>query len=275
MRPLPAGYERIEHAGARIVLRSDLREALLAAGVADPVGLIARQPARDKAGRAALARVELEEIGPVLVRALTRGGLLGKLVRRVSWDSTRAESELVVSATAAERGASVAEVVAAITRSSGVGYLHGLVSRELVGARDLVAVLREGRGAAREAALAAAGEAVRRLHEAGVDHVDLNLKNVLIDQEGRGVVIDLDRCRIEGGALGEGARRANLLRLYRSWIKLGVAEPESVDSQDPLRVARAYARGDEERLGALVAAGKSASFWSHRLRWTLFPPRFQ
>ena len=275
MRPLPGGYERIEHAGARIVLRSDLRDALLAAGVADPLDLIARQPAVDKAGRAALARVQLPQAGPVLVRALTRGGLLGKVVRRLSWDPGRAESELVVSARAAERGAAVPEVVAAVTRGVAGGYEHGLVSRELVGARDLVGVLRDERGAPRRAALRAAGEAVRRLHEAGVDHVDLNLKNVLIDAEGRGVVIDLDRCRIGAEPLGEAARRSNLLRLYRSWVKLGVAEAESVATRDPLWLARAYARGERARLRWLVGVGREARFWSHRLRWSLFPPRFR
>ncbi|HBP23517.1 MAG TPA: hypothetical protein DEA08_37780 [Planctomycetes bacterium] len=275
MRPLPGGYERIEHGGARVVLRSDLREALLAAGVSDPAELIARQPASDKAGRAALARVELEGVGPVLVRALTRGGLFGKLVRRLSWDPERAESELSVSATAAQQGANVPTVLAAVTRSVAGGYLHGLVSQELVGARDLVAVLREEQGRARSRALAAAGEAIRLLHEAGVDHVDLNLKNVLIDREGRGVVIDLDRCRIGADPVSEDTRRRNLLRLYRSWVKLSVAEPASVAAWDPLRLARAYARGERERLRALVDAGRAASFWSHRLRWSLFPPRFR
>jgi len=274
MRPLPGGYERVEHAGARIVVRSDLRDALLAAGVADPVGLIARQPASDKAGRAALARVTLDEAGPVLVRALTRGGLFGKLVRRLSWDPARAESELVVSATAAQRGAVVPEVVAAVTRNVAGGYEHGLASRELVGARDLVAVLRGEQGAGRARALRAAGQAIRRLHEAGVDHVDLNLKNVLIDAEGRGVVIDLDRCRIGEGPLGDARRRSNLLRLYRSWVKLSVAEPASVRARDPLRLARAYAQ-DRQLLRTLVEAGRGASFWSHRLRWSLFPPRFR
>lgn len=275
MKAVPEGYERVEHAGATIVLRSDLREALLAAGVADPVGLIARQPASDKAGRAALGRVTLEGEGPVLVRALTRGGLLGKLVKRLSWDPARAENELVVSATAARRGAVVPEVVAAVTRGVAGGYEHGLASRELVGARDLVAILRQERGSARGRALRAAGEAIRRLHEAGVDHVDLNLKNVLIDGEGRGVVIDLDRCRMGAGPLGEGARRANLLRLYRSWIKLRVAEPDSVAERDPLRLALAYAGGDRALLRGVVEAGLGARFWSHRLRWSLFPPRFR
>lgn len=268
---LPQGYVRTEREGARLVLREGLEEALLAAGVADPAGLIARQPAADLAGRAKLARLELPE-GTFLVRALTRGGLLGKLVRRLSWEAGRAEGELRVTAEAAARGAAVPEVVAAVTRAVAGGFHHGLVSRELSGARDLVAVARAARGKERSAAIRASAEAVAALHAAGVDHVDLNLKNVLIDREGRGVVIDLDRCRI-----GEPSARVaeeNLLRLLRSWTKLQTAEPANVSSLDGVRFARAYARGDRARFRRLVELGRGASFGLNRLRWALFPPRF-
>ncbi|MGE0709260.1 MAG: lipopolysaccharide kinase InaA family protein [Planctomycetota bacterium] len=271
---LPPGYEQLEHHGARLVLRSDLRAPLLAAGVADPLAVIARHPA-DVGGRARLGRIELEGVGPLLVRALVRGGLVGKVVRRLSWDPLRAESELRVSVEAAARGASVPEVVAAVTRRVPGGYQHGLVVRELSGARDLVAVLRaEPEGIARWRALRAAGEAVRRLHDAGVDHVDLNLKNVLVGQDGRGVVIDLDRCRVHEAALDERGRERNLLRLYRSWLKLQAAEPQVTCPRDPLRVARAYAQGELDRWRRLVERGRAARFWSHQLRWALFPPRF-
>lgn len=268
---LPPGYVRREQAGARLVLREPLADALLAAGVADPAGLIARQPATDLRGRARLARLELAE-GTFLVRALTRGGLLGKVVRRLSWEEDRAESELRVSAEAAARGAAVPEVVAAVTRPVAGGFHHGLVSRELQGARDGVAILRETSGGARRAALEAAASAVAALHAAGVDHVDLNLKNVLVDGAGRGVVIDLDRCRI--GEPSEAVATENLIRLLRSWTKLQTAEPEAVRARDPLRFAVAYAGGDRERLRRIVAAGRAASFSLNKLRWAIFPPRF-
>ena len=92
---LPEGYVRTEREGARLVLREGLEDALLAAGVADPAGLIARHPASDLRGRARLARLELAE-GTFLVRALTRGGLLGKVIRRLSWEAGRAEGQELV-----------------------------------------------------------------------------------------------------------------------------------------------------------------------------------
>jgi 3-deoxy-D-manno-octulosonic acid kinase len=271
----PAGYERIECDGARLMLRCELSQSLVTLGVSDPVALIERSPAEGIGGREPLGRINLGGEGSLLVRALSRGGLWGKLVRRLSWDSQRAENELRVSAEAAARGAAVPEVVAAITRRVAGGYEHGLISRELLGARDLVAVLRGERyGRTRWAALRAAGLAVAGLHAAGVDHVDLNLKNVLIDADGRGVVIDLDRCQIAGGEAGVDVRERNLLRLYRSWVKLGVAEPQSVHPRDPLRFLRGYSEHAPTRQ-ALVARGRAASFATHRLRWALFPPRFR
>jgi 3-deoxy-D-manno-octulosonic acid kinase len=267
----PQGFERVEHEGAVLVLREGLAPALLEAGVADPVGLVEAQPT-EHAGRGKLARVELEG-GPALVRPLLRGGLLGKLIRRLSFDPWRSVAELAVSAEAAARGASVLDVLAAVTRRVGLGFQHGLVTREVTGARDLMGALKDARGRERAAALRAAGDAVRALHDAGVDHVDLNLKNVLLRPDGRALVIDLDRCRIGRLDLSWERRRSNLLRLLRSWVKLGSVHPGRVHPRDPLRLARAYARGDRELRRRLVRAGRGARFPLRRLLWRLFPPR--
>ncbi|MBL4844836.1 MAG: phosphotransferase, partial [Planctomycetes bacterium] len=166
----------------------------------------------------------------------------------------------------------VPEVVAAVTRPVAGGFHHGLVSRELSGARDLVAVLRQTKGAERSAAITASARAVAALHAAGVDHVDLNLKNVLIDADGTGVVIDLDRCRI--GEPDAATAERNLLRLLRSWTKLQTAEPASVQLLDPIRFVRAYVSGDRTRLRRLVTLGRATPFRLNRMRWALFPPRF-
>lgn len=273
MDELPAGFERREVDGATVVARSDLVEALLAAGVDDPEALARRAPS-GHTGRAGLGRIELGAAGAAIVRPLVRGGLVGLVVRRRSLDPGRALAELRLCAEASARGASVLEVLAAVTRRDGVGYTHGLVTREVVAARDLLAALRASEGPrARGRALAAAGRAIRRLHDAGVDHVDLNLKNVLLRADGEALILDLDRCRLTPGPASERVRQRNLLRLLRSWRKLAAAEARSVQARDPLRLARAYARGERELLRRLVSAGRRARFPLHRLRWRLLPPR--
>jgi len=267
---LPAGFVEVTRGDAVVVAQAGLLETLLAAGIEDPAGLTQRVPGPHR-GRGNLGRLDLEA-GAFVVRPLVRGGLFGKLVRRTSFDRWRARAELQTSVEAAARGAPVLEVAAAVTRAHGVGWSHALVTREVAQARDLMTILREGSGPPRAAALAAAGRAVRLAHEAGIDHVDLNLKNVLITAAGEALVIDLDRCRLAAGPLSPAARERSLLRLLRSWRKLGAAAPEAVRAADPLRFVRAYAAGDPELRRRLIGAGRRARFWTHRLRWRLFPP---
>jgi 3-deoxy-D-manno-octulosonic acid kinase len=280
----PRGFVRLDRDGAELVLRAGLEDALLAAGVAFPERLVAQGDSGLR-GRGALARLELP-IGKAVLRLYRRGGLLGKVVRRLSLDPERARSELALHAHAIERGASVAEPLAAITRRAGPGFAHALATREVENARDLERILAETRGKERRRALAAAGEAVRRLHEAGIDHVDLNVKNVLVVGEGgrdarpteggrdahptgpTGVVIDLDRGRAE---LDEAARRRNLVRLLRSAIKLSVRGGR-LEPRDPFRFARAYARGDRQLQQKITSWGRAALPWI-RLRsivWRVF-----
>jgi 3-deoxy-D-manno-octulosonic acid kinase len=256
---VPPGYVRIDRDGAALLLREGLEDALLAAGVAFPEDVVARSPAVGLAGRGALSRVEIPG-GRAILRLYWRGGLLGKLVRRLSLDGDRAANELRVQAEALARGAPVTEPLAAVTRRAGVGFRHALATRELEGARDLALVLRETRGRERRRAVSAAGEAVRRLHDAGVEHADLNLKNILVREAERGPeawVIDLDRGRLLEG-LEPAARRRNLVRLLRSFAKLAVVGGARLSPRDPFRFARAYARGDRTLRAEVVRWGRAA-----------------
>ena len=68
----------------------------------------------------------------------------------------------------------------------------------------------------------AIGRSLRRLHEAGAYHADLNAHNILLGPAESVFVIDFDR----GGIRRPGAwRDANLARLYRSLRKVSVALP--------------------------------------------------
>ena len=99
----PPGFVRVARDGAELLLRAGMEDALLAAGVAAPEALVARSPASGLKGRGALARVALPG-GQAVLRLYRRGGLLGKLVRRLSLDAERAFAELALHATALERG---------------------------------------------------------------------------------------------------------------------------------------------------------------------------
>lgn len=63
----------------------------------------------------------------------------------------------------------------------------------------------------------AIGSVIRRFHEEGVYHADLNANNILIDGGGRCYLIDFDRCRLRKPTLKW--QKENLLRLKRSLNK--------------------------------------------------------
>ena len=64
-----------------------------------------------------------------------------------------------------------------------------------------------------------AGKCIRRFHQAGVNHADLNCRNILINRQERKVyLVDFDRCTMNADS--EGGGKSNLARLKRSIVKM-------------------------------------------------------
>ena len=127
-------------------------------------------------------------------------------------------------------GLGVPRPLAARMQRVGLGrYRADLIVERLPGTRSLAERLGAGAGApdVQPTPLPAShwravGTAIRRLHEAGVDHVDLNAHNLLLDDDGGCWVIDFDRCRRRAPGRW---REANLERLARSLRKLAERHP--------------------------------------------------
>lgn len=163
----------------------------------------------------------------VLVRAYRRGGALRRLNRDRYFLPGRAFRELRVTEHAARSGVRVPTIVGAAERWRILGYHAAIASLWIEGARDLVEWLRNAPEADGLAALHEAGSQVAAMHDAGVAHPDLNLRNVLVvsgnARPGLDVyLIDFDRARIHAAALPAAVRRRNLLRFGRSARKRGV-----------------------------------------------------
>ena len=161
--------------------------------------------------------------GPIVAKQLTRGGVLGGLFRRTYFDRWRCLREAEVAERLVERGCPTPPVVVArATRVGWAGYRLELATAKVRDARDLYVALLAG--VAVPPLVTAAGRSVAALHEAGLNHRDLTVENLLIgpDPGSALTVIDLDRCTL-GPPLGRAARVASLARLARSAVKRGLA----------------------------------------------------
>jgi len=105
--------------------------------------------------------------------------------------------------------------VAAGYRRGRVTYVAELLTERIAGARSLAERVRAGD--LRDDDWRAVGRCLRRFHDAGVQHADLNAHNVLLDGDGKPWVVDFDR-----GLMREpGAWRERVLqRLGRSLAKV-------------------------------------------------------
>ncbi len=169
------------------------------------------------AGRGSILLIEDASRSWVLRRYL-RGGFAARFARdRYLWlgeDRTRSFEELRLLAALHARGLPVPAPVAARYVRGALTYRAELVTERLAGARSLEAVLAAGQ--MDDARWTAIGRCLRRFHDAGVQHADLNARNIMLG-EGREVwVLDFDRGRLR--APGAWSHRA-LDRLARSLEK--------------------------------------------------------
>jgi 3-deoxy-D-manno-octulosonic acid kinase len=157
--------------------------------------------------------------GPWVLRHYRRGGFIAHLsADRYCWageSRVRAFAEYRLLAHLIERGLPVPRPIGARYQRAGLCYRCDLITARIEGAAALSAAL--AAGALREEAWRAIGEAIARLHRAGVDHADLNAHNILIDGHGAVSLIDFDRGRIRGAGPW---RHRNLRRLHRSLEKI-------------------------------------------------------
>lgn len=148
-----------------------------------------------------------------VLRPYRRGGLAARVSEsRYAWtglERTRSFRELRLTAELHARGLPVPTPVAAHVRRHGASYAAALLTVRLPAARALADCLPD----IDEALLTRVGATIRRFHDAHLDHVDLNARNLLITPDERVWLIDLDRCRLRRPGRW---REANLQRLERS-----------------------------------------------------------
>jgi len=207
------GYQYVRMAGKSGLLREEfadfVKEALLLGQGMSP---------DNASGRGILYRFPLPE-GWGLIREYRRGGLL-RFVNRDGYVRNRPLAELCIVDYLWRQGFPVPEPLG-ICWWRRRGLLRGRIASKTLNARNLQEYLLEDSESC-SGILRRVGELIRRMHDLGVVHADLQVRNILITEKGP-YIIDFDKAR-RTGHLSSTARAANLFRLRRSFEKNGLDE---------------------------------------------------
>lgn len=154
----------------------------------------------------------------MVLRHFHRGGLVGRVNRdlfaRVPAPRSRALSEYDLLARLRADGLPVPRPIAARYVPFGPFYRADIITERIPDARPLQDLLFDM--PLTPDVWTAIGVAIRKLHDQGVFHSDLNCRNIMLDTSDQVWFIDFDKCDIR---LPGSWARANLDRLHRSLTK--------------------------------------------------------
>jgi serine/threonine protein kinase len=164
----------------------------------------------------------------LVVRDYWHGGFFGKILKDYFWQRLRPLRELSICEIANKGHILTIQVIAIVMKNIfGPLYKYKLVSKEVTDTIDLMELLLHSDKysilAKKRQIISEVAKAIKDMHDAGIYHADLHLKNILIrfteNGEFKVYIIDLDKSR-QCEKIGLNRRRKNILRLDRSLEKL-------------------------------------------------------
>ena len=163
-----------------------------------------------------------------VVREYWHGGMIGKVFRDFFWDGMRPVRELSVCDAARRGGIKTTEIIAIVkNRILGPLYKFRLVTKEITKSIDLIELLLHSEAnrllKQKRQIINKLAKAVNDMHDAGIYHADLHLKNILVQSDAGGFVnvyiIDLDKSK-QYEKISFQKRMKNIMRLDRSVVKM-------------------------------------------------------
>ena len=230
---IPQRYELVRRGTTLIVVSTEYRDVLLEQGIDRPDTLLRQAVFFDElAGRGKVGVLPI--MGRPFERMIVRQCLRGGVIRFVNRDrylgNQRPFEELWISELAASAGIPTPQVLAAVSvRTTGRFWKNYLFIKELPECLDiptyLIRLREQNPGRLfdeKHRILYSIAELIKKMHKQGIEHGDLNMKNILVNihDPSQLYIIDWDKSRIKS-RLSSPAQRANVLRLCRSLIKLG------------------------------------------------------
>ncbi len=211
--------------GGVLILDRSLSTTPLAAALQEPWRHVSPRPLGIGTGRGPRGVVTIAGAPVVLVKQCLRGGWLARFNRQRYFRLDRFAHELAASRAAHDAGLLVGETLAVTLVPARPGCFVWSTSRWVADAEDLAQLwLRTADQATRSQLWAAAIALLRTIADAGLEHPDLNLGNLLMRRDERhgwsATLIDFDRARWTGRPATAAARANALSRLERSRTKL-------------------------------------------------------
>ena len=245
---IPEGYAAIEGEGVTLIApAADLAE-LKDAGLHHPASW--RGTAADRKngpGRGAVSPFQLPGGRRLMLKQLRRGGLAARFGKERFHGTGRLLANLTLPPELSRRGVATPGAACLLLQEGPAGLFRGwLATREVRNATDALTWLSES-GAGGAGVLDPVLRFVRSVHDAGLQHRDLNLGNLMVRPTAGAAepvaIIDLDGARLHDGVLPFRLRLVSLWRLERSMVKrFGSGVPPGAGYRESW--AAAYAEGD-------------------------------
>jgi serine/threonine protein kinase len=252
--PIPPSFSLTKRGRVLILLKDEYKDVLLKQGIDDLKTFLKKsiQSSYYLKGRSLHPCIPLDDGRKMVLRQYSHGGLLRAFTGNLYFFGARSFRELALTEEIRSCGIPTIYPIGAIHhRIFPPFYQAYFLSLEIPNALDLIQYLQEmGARPTREnlsskrKTLRSAGLLIRRFHQAGFFHGDLQLKNILIAGD-QVLLIDFDRS-YRKSSLSIHKRIKNLQRLNRSaekWIQQGVP----LTRTDRWRLFLAYA-GDDGRI---------------------------
>jgi len=157
--------------------------------------------------------------GQAVLKRFFRGGQAARWSRDKylfnGYERSRSWREFRLLVRLREFGLPVPAPIAAATFRTGLLARCALLTQHIPECRTLAEDLRSGGS---EEIWFAAGNTIRRFHDAGLYHADLNLTNILVDNDQGVYLVDFDKSRLQTPR--SGWQQTNIRRLQRSFTKL-------------------------------------------------------
>jgi 3-deoxy-D-manno-octulosonic acid kinase len=162
-------------------------------------------------------------VGPAVLRQYLRGGWVAKFSRQsyffTSVLRSRPLREFRLLSALYELDLPVPRPIAAMCQHHGFISTGKIMTARILSAQTLADTLpgRTRNSDTVDDLWEKVGKCIRRFHDAGVWHADLNARNILLDKQSQVFLIDFDRARFRPGSAVKG--EGNLHRLERSLAK--------------------------------------------------------